>query len=116
MSDFSDREKIELNKVLSSIEGRLDKKLIRLTMDVVMKTNWSQEIERDLYKKNVDNIPEKSVEAALFGSHIGQIYQVSLDFATKMKLELKPVQKTILKEFIFFLVSLRTDKEKKRTS
>ena len=31
--------KIEINKILASIEWRLDKRLIKLTMDLILKTN-----------------------------------------------------------------------------
>ncbi|MDH3192064.1 MAG: hypothetical protein OEM18_05210 [Nitrosopumilus sp.] len=111
MDEFSEKEKIEISRILESIQGRLDKRLIKLTMDLVMKTKWTQESERELYKKNIKRIPEKSIESVLMGSHIGQIYQVTLDFVKKMGFELKPLQKNILKEFIFFLVLLRTEKE-----
>lgn len=116
MSNFSEKERIETGRILESIKGRLDKQLIKLIMDLVMSTKWSQENEKDLYKKNIDRIPEKSIEGMLMGSHIGQIYQVSLDFAKKLELELKPIQKSILKEFIFFLVLLRTERENSRKS
>lgn len=114
MSDFSEKERIEVSRVLESIKGRLDKRLIKLIMDLVMTTKWSQENERELYKKNIDRIPKKSIDGILMGSHIGQIYQVSLDFAKKLEFELKPIQKSILKEFIFFLVLLRTERENNR--
>ena len=116
MSNFSENERIEINRILESIKGRLDKRLIKLTMDVVMNTKWSQENERDLYKKNIDRIPKDSIDGVLMGSHIGQIYQVSLDFAKKLELELKPLQKSILKEFVFFLVLLRTEREDNKVS
>ncbi len=81
MSNFSEKERIETSRILESLEGRLDKRLIKLTMDLVMNTKWSQENEKELYKRNIDRIPKKSLEGILMGSHIGQIYQVSLDFA-----------------------------------
>ena len=110
----SKKEKIEINRILESIEGRLDKRLIKITVDVVMNAKWSQEVERDLYKKNIEHIPEKATDAVLLGSHIGQIYQVSLDFAKKLEIKLKPLERAILKEFVFFLVLLRTEKEQKQ--
>ena len=114
MSNFSEKERTETSRILESLKGRLDKRLIKLTMDLVMNTKWSQENERELYKRNIDRIPKKSLEGILMGSHIGQIYQVSLDFAKKLELDLKPIQKSILKEFIFFLVLLRTERENNR--
>lgn len=114
MSNFSEKERIETSRILESLKGRLDKRLIKLTMDLVMNTKWSQENEKELYKRNIDRIPKRSLEGMLMGSHIGQIYQVSLDFAKKLELDLKPIQKSILKEFIFFLVLLRTERENNR--
>ena len=60
-------------------------------MDLVMNTKWSQENEKELYRRNIDRIPKKSLEGILMGSPIGQIYQVSLDFAKKLELDLKSV-------------------------
>lgn len=112
MSEFTEKEKVEVNKILESIKGRLDKRLIKLIIDLVMKTNWSQEIEKDLYRKNSDRIPKKAVDAVLIGSHVGQIYQISLEYAKKFEIQLKPIQKNILREFVFFMVLLRTDRQK----
>ncbi|QUC65507.1 hypothetical protein NsoK4_04525 [Nitrosopumilus sp. K4] len=111
MNELTEKEKIEINRVLDSIKGRLDDKLIKLVIDLVMKTKWSQEVEKVLYKKNIERIPGKQVDAVLIGSHIGQIYQISLDFAKKFNIELKPIQKNILREFIFFMVLFRTDRK-----
>lgn len=113
MNNFSDNEKIELSRILELVEGRLDKRLIKLTVDVVMNTKWSQNIEKNLYKINIERIPQKAVDAMLLGSHVGQIYQVSLDFAKKLEINLKPLEKEILKELVFFLVVFRTEKEQK---
>ena len=110
MIEFNHRDKIEINKILSSIEGRLDKKLIKLTMDLILKTNWTKSVAVNLYKSNINSIPDKSLEAFLLGSHFGQIYQISLDFAKKLELSLSPNQKNILREFVFFLVLLRSEK------
>jgi len=112
MSKFSEREKIEISRILESIEGKIDKRLIKLTMEVIMNTRWSQEVEENLYRKNIEMIPQKSIDSVLLGSHIGQIFQVSLDFAKKLEIHLKPLQKSILREFIFFLVLIRTEKER----
>ena len=103
------RNTIEVNRILESIKGKIDARLIKLTVDVVMKTKWSQETEKELYKKNIERIPQRAIDAVLLGSHVGQIYQVSLGFAKKLEIELKPIQKNMLKEMIFFLVTIRTE-------
>ena len=110
MAEFTQQNKIEISKILASIEGRLDKRLIKLTMDLILKTSWTKSVAINLYKNNVNNIPDKSLNAFLLGSHFGQIYQISLDLAKKLKLSLSPNQKNILREFVFFLVLLRTEK------
>lgn len=110
MAEFTQQDKIEISKILASIEGRLDKRLIKLTMDLILKTSWTKSVAINLYKNNVNNIPDKSLNAFLLGSHFGQIYQISLDFAKKLELSLSPNQKNILREFVFFLVLLRTEK------
>jgi len=110
MVEFTQQDKIEISKILASIEGRLDEKLVKLTMDLILKTNWTKSVAINLYKNNVNNIPGKSLNAFLLGSHFGQIYQISLDFAKKLELSLTPNQKNILREFVFFLVLLRTEK------
>ena len=114
MVNEAEKDMTEINNILQSIKGKLDEKLIKLTVDVIMKTKWSQNVERDLYKINVEKIPDRSVDSVLLGSHIGQIYQISLDFAKKMNIELKPIQKDILREMIFFLVVIRTERSKRR--
>ena len=113
MNEISEKEKIEINRILESIEGKIDKRLIKLTMDLIMNTRWTQDVEENLYQKNKEVIPQKAVDAVLLGSHIGQIYQVSLDFAKKLNVDLKSLQKSILREFIFFLVLIRTEREQK---
>ena len=110
MIEFTQQDKIEISKILASIEGRLDEKLVKLTMDLILKTTWTKSVAINLYKNNVNNIPDKSLNAFLLGSHFGQIYQISLDFAKKLELSLTPNQKNILREFVFFLVLLRTEK------
>lgn len=110
MTEFTQQDKIEISKILALIEGRLDKRLIKLTMDLILKTSWTKNVAINLYKNNVNNIPDKSLNAFLLGSHFGQIYQISLDFAKKLELSLSPNQKNILREFVFFLVLLRTEK------
>ena len=110
MVEFTQQDKIEISKILASIEGRLDKRLIKLTMDLILKTSWTKSVAINLYKNNVNNISDKSLNAFLLGSHFGQIYQISLDFAKKLELSLSPNQKNILREFVFFLVLLRIEK------
>lgn len=107
MIKLDKRDKIELDKILYSIEGKLDKKLIRLTSDLIFNTNWTNNIAINLYKKNINEIPDKSLNAFLLGSHLGQIYQITLDLSKKLDLILSQNQKNILREFIFFLVLLR---------
>ncbi|MBI5859497.1 MAG: hypothetical protein HZB73_01975, partial [Nitrosarchaeum sp.] len=88
MTELTQQDKIEINKILASIEGRLDKRLIKLTMDLILKTNWTKNVAISLYKNNINNIPDKSLNAFVAGSHFGQIYQISLDFAKKLELSL----------------------------
>ncbi|GKS67648.1 hypothetical protein YTPLAS73_11950 [Nitrosarchaeum sp.] len=107
MTRLNTLDKIELGKILDSIEGKLDEKLIRLTSDLIFNTNWTNNIAINLYKKNIKEIPDKSLNAFLLGSHLGQIYQISLDLSKKLNLTLSQNQKNILREFIFFLVLLR---------
>lgn len=107
MIKLDKRDKIELDRILYSIEGKLDKKLIRLTSDLIFNTNWTNNIAINLYKKNINEIPDKSLNAFLLGSHLGQIYQITLDLSKKLDLILSQNQKNILREFIFFLVLLR---------
>jgi len=111
MTGFTQQDKIEISKILASIEGRLDKRLIKLTMDLILKTNWTKNVAISLYKNNLDSIPDKSLNAFVVGSHFGQIYQISLDFSKKLELSLSPNQKNILREFVFFLVLLRAEKQ-----
>lgn len=111
MIEFSYKDKIEINRILLSIEGRLDKKLIEFTTSLILKTNWTKSVAVNLYKNNINNIPDKSLDAFLLGSHFGQIYQISLDFAKKLELSLTANQKNILREFVLFLVLLRSEKQ-----
>ena len=111
---YSEREKIEINRILGSIEGKLDNRLIKLTIDVIMNTRWAQEVEENMFRKNIDVIPQKSVDAMLLGSHVGQIYQVALDFAKKLEINLNSLQKSILREFVFFMVLIRTEREQRK--
>ena len=84
MTGLTQQDKIEIGKTLASIEGRLDEKLIKLTVYLILKTNWTKSVAINLYKNNFADIPDKSLNAFLLGSHFGQIYQISLDFAKKL--------------------------------
>jgi len=113
---LSKQNKAEIRKILTSIEGKIDERLIKLTMDLILKTTWSKNIAINLYKNNIDNIPDKSLNAFMLGSHFGQIYQISLDFSKKLEIPLTPNQKNILREFVFFLVLLSAENQEKSKS
>jgi hypothetical protein len=110
---LSKQNKAEIRKILTSIEGKIDERLIKLTMDLILKSTWTKNIAINLYKNNVDNIPDKSLNAFMLGSHFGQIYQISLDFSKKLEVALTPNQKNILREFVFFLVLLSAENQEK---
>ncbi|HSB83887.1 MAG TPA: hypothetical protein VLD64_05315 [Nitrosarchaeum sp.] len=110
---LSKQNKAEIRKILTSIEGKIDERLIKLTMDLILKSTWTKNIAINLYKNNVDNIPDKSLNAFMLGSHFGQIYQISLDFSKKLEVSLTPNQKNILREFVFFLVLLSAENQEK---
>ncbi|MBS3921884.1 MAG: hypothetical protein KGZ37_01880 [Nitrosarchaeum sp.] len=112
MTKLNKQDKTELDKILYSIEGKLDEKLIRLTSDLIFKTNWINTHATNLYKNNIKEIPNKSLDAFILGSHLGQIYQISLELSKKLELTLSHNQKNILREFIFFLVLLRKKTQK----
>ena len=112
MGKLSKDDKTELNRILESINGRLDKKLIKLTMDLIFMTSVKVGKEdRHLFSSNIDKIPDQSLEAFSVGSFFGQTYQISLDIANKMDLKLKSEQKRILREFILFMVLFKLEKE-----
>ena len=112
MTKLNRLDKIELDKILYSIEGKLDEKLIRLTSNLIFKTNWINTNASNLYKNNIKEIPDKPLDAFILGSHLGQIYQISLELSKKLELSLSHNQKNILREFIFFLVLLRQKNQK----
>lgn len=112
MTKLNKPDKIEMDKILYSIEGKLDEKLIRLTSDLIFKTNWTNVNATNLYKNNIKEIPDKSLEAFILGSHLGQIYQISLELSKKLELTLSHNQKNILREFILFMVLLRHKNQK----
>lgn len=112
MTKLNKQDKIEFDKILYSIEGKLDEKLIRLMLDLIFKTNWINTNATNLYKNNIKEIPDKSLDAFILGSHLGQIYQITLELSKKLELKLSHNQKNILREFIFFLVLLRQKNQK----
>ncbi len=112
MTKLNKPDKIEMDKILYSIEGKLDEKLIRLTSDLIFKTNWTNVNATNQYKNNIKEIPDKSLEAFILGSHLGQIYQISLELSKKLELTLSHNQKNILREFILFMVLLRHKNQK----
>lgn len=112
MVDLSKKDKVELKRILSSVQGRLDEKLVKLTIELIFKTRVR--VGKDdfhLFSANIDKIPSKSVEAFSAGSFFGQTYQISLDIANKMELKLKSEQKRILREFVLFIVLFKLEKE-----
>lgn len=98
--------------MLESIQGRLDNHLGKLIMDLVFKSRVNAGKEDTfLFSSNLKRIPDKSLEAFSLGGFFGQTYQISLDLAKKMNLKLNANQKRILKEFVFFLVLFKFEKE-----
>ena len=115
MSNLSKEDKIELSRILESIQGRIDKNLSKLIMDFIFstKTKTRKEDSR-LFSLNSDKIPEESLDAFSLGSFFGQAYQISLNFATKMNLKLDGNQKRILREYVFFLVLFKFENESRK--
>ena len=111
MTELTRQDKIEINRILESIEGKIDGKLIKLILDLILKTKWTKNIVIDLYKNNLNSIPDKSLNAFVLGSHFGQLYQISLDFSKKLELSLSPNQKNILREVVFFLVLIKSQRQ-----
>jgi len=112
MIELSKSDKNELNRILESVQGRVDKKLVKLTMELVFKTRITIGREDNhLFSVNIDKIPTRSLEAFSLGSFFGQTYQISLDIAKKMDLKLKNDQKRILREFVLFIVLFKFEKE-----
>ena len=112
MIKLSREDKIEINRILDSIQGRLDDNLIKLMMELIFKSRMK--IKREdfqLYSSNISEIPDKPLEAFSLGSYFGQTFQISLDLAKKMKLKLDINQKRILREYVFFLVLFKFEKD-----
>jgi len=111
MTELTRQDKIEINRILEAIEGKIDGKLVKLILDLIFKTKWAKNIAIDLYKNNLNSIPDKSLNAFVLGSHFGQLYQISLDFSKKLELSLSPNQKNILREVVFFLVLIKSQRQ-----
>jgi len=112
MIEMSKEDKIELNRILNSVQGRVDEKIIKLTLELVFKTRVKiGKEDLRLFSSNTENIPSKSLDAFFLGSFFGQTYQISLDIANRMGLKLKSEQKRILREFVLFIVLFKFEKE-----
>ena len=112
--ELSKEEKIELNKIVQSFQGRLDEDLMRLVTNLIFKTRISTTKEDyELFSLNSENIPDKSIESFSIGGFFGQAFQIGLDLAKKMELKLGPNQKRLLREYIFFIVLFKYEKESK---
>ena len=112
MVELSKNDKLQLSRILESIQGRLDENLTKLIMDFIFKTRVKIGKEDfQLFSINIDKIPDKALDSFSLGSFFGQTYQISLDFAKKMNLKLDVNQKRILREFVFFLILLKSEKE-----
>ena len=112
--ELSKDDKVELSRMLESIQGQLDSDLIKLVMDLVFKNRVSTKKEDNyLFSTNLEKIPEKSIDSFSVGSFFGQTYQIGLDLARKMDLKLDAKQKRVLREFTFFLVLFKYEKESK---
>ena len=112
MSKLSKDDKIQLSRIYESVQGRIDKKLIRLIMDFIFGTKVkTRKEDLRLFSANIGKIPDKSLESFSLGASCGQAYQISLNLATKMNLKLNLEQKRILREFVFFLVLFKFEKE-----
>lgn len=112
MIEITKDDKIEINRILESVKGRIDQKLCKLIMDLIFqnKVGIKKEDER-LFSTNQQRIPDSSMSAFSLGSFFGQTYQIGLDLAKKMDLKLDANQKRILREFTLFLVLFKFEKE-----
>lgn len=112
MVQLTKDDKIEINRVLESVKGRLDEKLCKLIMDLVFQNKVRiKKEDKHLFSVNQERIPDSSIEAFSLGSFFGQTYQIALDLAKKMELKLDRNQKIVLREFTFFLVLFKFEKE-----
>ena len=112
MTQFTKDDKLEINRILESVKGRIDEKLCVLIMDLVFQTRVRIKTEDEhLFSINKDKIPKESIEAFSLGSFFGQTYQIALDLAKKMDLKINLNQKRVLREFTLFLVLFKFEKE-----
>ncbi len=112
MIKLSKEDKIELSRILESIQGRIDENLSKLMMDLIFKTRIKiRKEDLQLFSININKIPDKSTNSFSLGSFFGQTFPISLDLAKKMNLKLDTTQKRILREFVFFLVLFKYEKE-----
>ena len=110
--ELSKNDKIDLSRMLEGVQGRVDNKLLKFVMDLVFKNRVSTKKEdRFLFSSNLEKIPDKSLDSFSIGSFFGQTYQIGLDLAKKMDVKLDTNQKRLLREFIFFLVLFKFEKE-----
>lgn len=110
--ELSKNDKIDLSRMLEGVQGRIDNKLLKFVMDLVFKTRVSiKKEDQFLFSSNIKKIPDKSLDSFSIGSFFGQTYQIGLDLAKKMNVKLDTNQKRLLREFIFFLVLFKFEKE-----
>ncbi|MFZ8923062.1 MAG: hypothetical protein ACO2Y5_08875 [Nitrosopumilaceae archaeon] len=112
MIQLTKDDKIEINRILESVKGRIDEQLCKLIMDLVFQNKVRiKKEDKYLYSANENRIPDSSIEAFSLGGFFGQTYQIALDLARKMDLKLDGNQKRVLREFTFFLVLFKFGKE-----
>ena len=112
MAQLTKDDKIEINRILESVKGRIDEELCKLIMDLVFQNKVRiKKEDKTLYSINENRIPDSSIEAFSLGGFFGQTYQIALDLAKKMDLKLDGSQKRVVREFTFFLVLFKFEKE-----
>lgn len=112
MGNLSKDDKIQLSRIFESVEGRVDKKLVKLIMDFIFSTKVkTRKDDYQLFSANINKIPDKSIASFSLGDIFGQAYQISLNFAVKMDIKLNLEQKRLLREYVFFLVLIKYEKE-----
>ena len=112
MIELSQDDKTEIKRILDSVQGRIDEKLVKFIMELVFKTRVrSGREDNRLFSVNIDKIPARALDAFSLGSFFGQTYQIALDIAKKMDIKLKIEQKRIMREFVLFIVLFKYEKE-----